>query len=407
MVAGDWVRPVRRRDHRNDLVIAIVLLIAACLTSALFATSVTGTRAATPLVACWIVLMTVPLAWRRRFPGTVAAIAATVFIIGQIARVPDQFVGQIATLLALYTVGAWSADRRMALVIRIVIAAEFALWLGIAISLGALANPAEWSPFPAILTLELLINSVVIGATLIFGEVGWVSARRLAALQARTDELVRERQRNADQAVAIERMRIARELHDVVAHHVSMMGLQAGAARRVLKTAPERSRTALVEVENNARQAIDELKRMLVALRSDDTDELAPSTIGLSRLSSLVAETSRAGTPTTLEVDGDLTRVPAITSLALYRVAQEALTNVRKHGGLGAHAVVGIRISSDEASLRVINSGGLPVEATSGSGLGQIGMRERMAAVGGTLQIRLNSGGYVVSAIAPLRVPTG
>ena len=408
-----WARPVTRHDRRVDVAIAAALAAAAGLTSALFATTAVGDLAPVPVVVAWVVLIAVPLAWRRRFPATVASVVAVVYIAGQLVRVPDQFVGQVALILALYTVGAWGPDRRAALVVRVVIAVEFALWIGIAVSSGALSDPAAWSPFPAVLTLEILINSVVIGATLVFGEVGWVAARRLAALEARTAELVRERRRTAEQAAAIERMRIARELHDVVAHHVSVMGLQAAAARRLLATSPDRAASALGEVETNARRAIEEMRGILVALRSDGPDEpaegagVAASTVGLQRLGALVAEARQAGTPTGLDVQGDTASVPAVTGLALYRVAQEALTNVRKHGGRGASAQVRLRVTPEAADLTVTSTGGAGSTGAAGSGLGQVGMRERMAAVGGALRTGPEGSGYVVHATVPLRVTVG
>ncbi len=171
----------------------------------------------------------------------------------------------------------------------------------------------------------------------------WTAAVAQHELAQRTVELAAERERSAAQAVALERVRIARELHDVVAHHVSLMGVQAGAARRVLDRDPAQAAASLTVVEGSARTAVEELRRMLGTLRDAGADGRdaptdAPSTEGLARLPELATAASTAGHDTGFSVIGDERPVPPTVAAVTYRIAQEAVTNVLKHAGPGARA---------------------------------------------------------------------
>ena len=402
-LGGGWVRPVSGRDRRLDVVLAGMLLAAMAITIPLYSADGRTQVPALPLTVVWALLMTGPLALRRRFPGTVAALSAGVFVAGQIAQVPEEFVGQIALVVAVYTVGAWSADHRRSRIVLGAILVEVSLWSAIGIALGAGRAPADPRGLGPTVALAVLQTVLVFGATVGLGETSWLAARRLAALRRSTAELVAERERTAAQAVTLDRMRIARELHDVVAHHVSVMGLQAAAARRVLRTAPDRAAEALGIVEDNARVAVDELHGMLVSLRTDDGPADPPSsTLGLQALPELVAAARRSGTPTTLTVEGDPDRLSPVTGITIYRIVQEALTNIRKHAGAGAAAAVQVRIGVDEVTLHIADRGGSPGPTPSSQGLGLIGMRERLAAVGGSLAAGEEGGGYVVRAAVPV-----
>jgi signal transduction histidine kinase len=233
-----------------------------------------------------------------------------------------------------------------------------------------------------------------------FGNAMWASARRKAELEGRSAELAAEREFSAAQAVALDRVRIARELHDVVAHHVSVMGVQAGAARRVVQSDPAQASSSLQLVEQNAREAVDELHRLLTTLRDSDADaaSASASTRGVAQLPQLVAATEGA----TLQVIGTERPLSSLVGLTLYRVAQEALTNVRKHAGPRATADVRLRYDEKSVELEITDTGSGHPRRSSG-GLGQLGMRERVGAVGGTLELGPRPrGGYLVRATIPV-----
>jgi signal transduction histidine kinase len=219
-------------------------------------------------------------------------------------------------------------------------------------------------------------------------------------------------------------MRIARELHDSVAHHVSVMGVQAGAARRVLERDPEAAASALASIEQSARDAVDELHRTVAALRAPgdpadsdlstgdgavatETTDAPASTLRIERLPHLVDDVRTAGLPVELTVVGEAHDVTPMVDLAVYRIAQEALTNVRKHAGASARADVRVRWLDDAIELEVTDTGvgGRTSPGPDGTGgLGQVGMRERVAAVGGTLELGPRPrGGYLVRARVPYR----
>ncbi|WP_244255913.1 histidine kinase [Rathayibacter sp. VKM Ac-2760] len=414
--AGWMRRAPTRAGYVRDAVIAGVLLVATLVSVALY-TSAGFTDAAHPAVSTlWAGAMTLPLALRRRFPSVTAVALTGVYALGLILQVPESLFNQICLFLALYTVGAWSRDRRRALVVRTVIAVGMLTWLLVTLATGAPLSsplPAEESagmlpPYVAESALAVVANLLYFGSAYVFGDASWQSARRLEALEARTAELDDERERSSRQAVSSERLRIARELHDVVAHHVSVMGVQAGAARRVLARDPERAATALSAIENDARSAIEELHRILIALRAEDavpnalTD--AASTRGVAQLEELVAAATGSGLPAVLVAIGAPRDIPATVGLSLYRIAQESLTNVRKHAGRGASVEVRLRYLDDAVELEVADDGGEgshPVAATS-CGLGHTGMSERAAAVGGTVEVGPSGDGYLVRARVPL-----
>jgi signal transduction histidine kinase len=225
----------------------------------------------------------------------------------------------------------------------------------------------------------------------------------------RTAELAEEREHSTQQALALDRVRIARELHDVVAHHVSVMGVQAGAARRVMTGDPAKASEALTVIESNARSAVDELHRLLTTLRDpgadpSDTATESASTRGLEQLPQLIESTRDAGTTAKLVTVGEPHPVSTLVGFTLYRVAQESLTNVRKHAGDRAEAEVRLRYLGDRVELEVTDTGlGRGLASRRASGLGHVGMRERLAAVGGTLEVGPRSrGGYLVRAVVPL-----
>ncbi|MBI5159819.1 MAG: sensor histidine kinase [Micrococcales bacterium] len=404
--ADDWERPVSRRDRLVDAGIAALLLACTAITIPLTASA--ARDAPLWFDIAWAVAITVPLAWRRRYPAAVSVLVTAVFLTGELTVQPEPLVNQIAPFIALYSVGAWSRDRQRAFVVRAALVVAFVVLLaGVAVS-APTRLPAQIGNLSASATLGLaaLSSALYLTAGVAFGETAWRSARRRASLEVRTSELVRERKRTAQQAVALERLRIARELHDVVAHHVSVIGLQAGAARWVLDTDSAKASEALSAIEQNARQAVEELHGMLLTLRAEDIPDEpahATSTLGIDQILDLVRAADRAGTPTSWSVTGDARRLSAATALTLYRVVQEALTNVRKHAGPGARADVRLHVSSDALELRIDDHGGASDSSPSSMhGLGQLGMRERVAAIGGTFEAGPSPEGYRVRVDVPL-----
>lgn len=400
---------------RNDLVLAGVILVGGLLSSVLG--SIAGIfgdeQGPLPLALVYMVVLAIPLAFRRRWPSTVAVVVSVAFFAGTTMRLPEVFVSNIAVFIALYTVGAWEPRRRRAMLVRVGIMIGMFAWLMLTMYQEAITNAddadvigAAFSPFLAQAMLNLLINVLYFGGAYYFGEHAWKAAAQREELEQRTAELEREREVTAAQAVALDRVRIARELHDVVAHHVSLMGVQAGAAGAVLETNPARTREFLTSIEASAREAIDELHHLLDTLRTPGASDEAPaSTVGLDALPALAAASTSSGVPTTFSVVGDPEPVPAVTQVNLYRIAQEALTNARRHGGPDVKAEARLRYTSDRfVELEVINSGRLVREPR--PGLGQIGMRERAASSGGTIEIGpRDRGGFRVRVAVPLGAP--
>ncbi|MFT3797628.1 sensor histidine kinase [Microbacterium sp.] len=399
-------------ELRHDLWLAGALLVAAVLSTALG--QVAGVYNGDGPDPAWglvyAVALTAPLAVRRRHPELALVAIALVFFAGVSFRVPDLYVGNIALFIGMYTVGAWVDDRRRAAGVRLLVIAGMFVWLLIVTFQAATADDDDglsraglFSPFAAFILLQFLINAAYFGGAYFFGERAYADALARASLQERTAELERERELSAAQAVALDRVRIARELHDVVAHHVSAMGVQAGAARTVLDHDPDAARTALTGVESSARDALTELRQLLETLRTADGETPGASMLTLGALGELVAHARENGLPTTFTVVGDPVDATELVQVNLYRIAQEALTNARRHGGSDAAADVRLRYDADAIELEV-SSTGRSGGVTGRPGLGLVGMRERATASGGTLDAGPRPrGGFLVRA----RIPVG
>lgn len=408
--------PERPSSLRADIALAAAIAVGAVLSAVL--SSIAGMygddQADLTVAIVYAFVLAAPLAVRRRWPATVAVIVCGAYMVAVTLRVPEIYAGNIAMFIALYTVGAWSTHRRRAAIVRIAIIAAMFLWLFTTMFIEATSSdPAvdevfsragAFSPYVAYSLLQILINALYFGGAYYFGERAWAQMRERRALVERTRELERERELTAAQAVALDRVRIARELHDVVAHHVSLMGVQAGAARTVMAKDADKARELLADVESSARSSLGELRQLLETLRTPDAPlevDDSPTTRGLDALPALAAEAASAGLPTTFAVIGDPHPVPALVEVNLYRIAQEALTNARRHAGPDAGADVRLRYDGDAVELEVVNTGRV-VLATQ-PGLGQVGMRERAAVSGGTIEMSPRArGGYRVRARVPL-----
>ena len=228
-------------------------------------------------------------------------------------------------------------------------------------------------------------------------------AAQAEAAEERAIQAEREREENARRAVFEERVRIARELHDVVAHHVSMMGVQAGAARVVIDRDRGKAKEALSAIESSSREAVAELHRLLGFLRqAGDRDDLAPQP-GLGQLSRLAASMSDSELAVEVSIEGESRSLPPTVDVSAYRIVQEALTNTLKHSA-ASHADVHVRYWPDELEVEIIDDGrpsGVPSSAS--GGLGLIGMRERAALHGGQLSAGPAAGGGFTVKV---RLPT-
>lgn len=396
---------------RRDAWLAVGLLVAAIISSWLGQIAGFYGDGTPPFgwALVYSAALTLPIALRRRAPEVVLVVIAITFFIGVSARIPEIYVANVALFVAMYSVGAWVTHRRRATIVRLSVIAGMFVWL-LVVTFQAATSPDDdglsraglFSPFAAWILIQFLVNAAFFGGAYFFGERAWADEQSRRALEERTVELERERELTAAQAVALDRVRIARELHDVVAHHVSAMGVQAGAARAVLDRDPSSARAALTGVETSARAALDELRNLLDTLRTPDADAPGGSTLRLSALPELIEHANANGLPTTLTVVGDAVEPSELVQVNLYRITQEALTNARRHGGRGATAEVRVRYSRDAIELDIANSG--VVRGSDRPGLGLVGMRERAAASGGTVEIgpRPRGDGFLVRARVPM-----
>ena len=227
-------------------------------------------------------------------------------------------------------------------------------------------------------------------------------AEQAEAAELRASQAEQERDVAARIAVAEERARIARELHDIVAHAVSVMVLQVGAVRHRLPAARSEDRDALTGVEQVGREALAEMRHLLDAMRDDGEDlELGPQP-GLDRLDALLQEVGRTGLPVRLHMDGNPLELPRGIDISAYRIVQEALTNVLKHSG-ASQAEVGVEYTPDQLRIEVRDNGRGAAARNGGSGHGLIGIRERVKLYGGEMSTgSANGGGFVLSARLPL-----
>ena len=311
------------------------------------------------------------LYWRRSQPLVVFGVIVTLALA---ATVPSAGLGDaetvgIAMMFALYSVGRRASNDR---------------WGYIALG-GALA-------FVTIISLTDAVTVAEIGFGLCFTFVVWYSGRRLRIRGERAAQLEREQAAEARRAVAEERTRIARELHDVVAHRVSLMTVQAGAAKTVAADDPEAASQAMHAVENAGRQALDELRHLLGVLRPEtDVEDLGPQP-GLADVPRLVDQSRAAGLDVSLTMDGAQIDLPARVDLSAYRIVQEALTNALKHAGPGARAEVRLQTDNRGVDIEVLDNG-RGVTILTGSGHGIVGMRERALLLGGRFDVGPRAGG--------------
>uniref|UniRef100_UPI003F49A15C sensor histidine kinase n=1 Tax=Promicromonospora sp. CA-294714 TaxID=3240019 RepID=UPI003F49A15C len=393
----------------------------------------------------WLVFLlgvasTVPLVWRRRYP-LISLTLVYVTWLGIGLTIPQLTVllpMQLVYFVALYTAVAWARDRRAMLVVVsacVLMMLTWFVWMfavqqGVEVILEEFPTRADWpgtvDPYLANALYQLIMNIAFFGGAVVAGQMQWNAARRREQLADQAATIEKQAAALTDQAIVAERVRIARELHDVVAHHVSVIGIQAAAARRVLDRDPARAAEALVTIERESREGVAQMRSLVGTLRSvpdgssrsDGESSRAPEP-GLADLPALTAA-DHDGLDTTFrqveEPAGAAADVPDPMGLSLYRTAQEAMANVRKHSTARSATVTlrvvrrpetqaGPQFEHGFAEVEVLDDG-RPRHGTSGSGLGLLGIRERVATHQGMVEIGPRAtGGYRVRVRLPLPAP--
>jgi signal transduction histidine kinase len=350
-----------------------------------------------PVAALIFVGLVVPIVFRRRYPvGAFATVIAAGAL--EVALLPHPAATDIAVLIMLYTLAAYR-PRRISVPGLIVCLVGSTAAIGMWVPLGRLAvrQGTLWTAGAA--------AAVFYGPTLLIWLLGDSMRWRRGyyrALEERAARLEAERDAQVQIAAAAERARIARELHDVVAHNVSVMVVQADGAAYAMDYSPQRTREALTAISQTGRQALAEMRHLLGVLRTDDSAATLTPQPGLEEIADLLASSRAAGLPVSFAVQGLPRPLPAGSALAAYRVVQESLTNARKHGGPEVTAAVTLRFCEDGLKIIVSDDGHGGAAASDGAGHGLVGMRERVEMYGGTVDAGpLESGGYQVTARLP------
>jgi signal transduction histidine kinase len=379
------------------LEVVLVLLLAASAqyevwVAPLFEGSIPGPRGLNSIL---LLLVCLPLLWRRRYPVLVFVVVLTAVGLQSLVEADAGVVnrtdqgsmqGWIAALVAFYSLAAYASPRRAVVVGGLVGAGWIAVDLG------------------RVLSGDISLSDTVPGWFMLAAAWGLGYALRargmqVSALVARAARDERERELRAREAVAEERSRIARELHDVVAHSLSVVVVQAQAADRVLEGDQRSAREALAAIDATGRQALVEMRRLVGMLREDGEPSLGPQP-GVEQLSALLEQVREAGLPVELVVEGSPRDLPPGVDLSAYRIVQEALTNTLKHAG-PARARVVLRFAEQSMELEITDDGRGATSEAGGHGLA--GMTERVALYGGELETGTSNGqGFRVLARLPL-----
>ncbi|MFB7517495.1 sensor histidine kinase [Streptomyces sp. NPDC056144] len=348
-------------------------------------------------------LFSLVVALRRRAPEKMLLLT-TALGLAQLAFGLSPFVADFAMLVIIYTVAAHDGPRW---------ASRLALVGGLcAATLSQLRWPVSGPDSTGAKVFFVVIMTVPFALAWVLGDSLRTRRAYFAQLEERASRLEREREAQAKVAVAAERARIARELHDVVAHNVSVMVVQADGAAYVMDSSPETAKQALETISTTGRQALAEMRRLLGILRTgehQEAGEYVPQP-DVQQIEDLVEQVRAAGLAVDFAIEGSPRPLPSGVELTAYRIVQEALTNTRKHGGPDAGASVRLVYFDDGLGLLVEDDGrGAPQEmyedgGADGRGHGLIGMRERVGMVGGTLDAGPRpGGGFRISALLPLK----
>lgn len=387
------------RDRPSVFDVAFAALAAVLALGELTSDSAAGSREPDMVGVVLILLGAFALIWRRRAP-----VAVLIFVAGASCVFYALDYGSFMAFVgmtALYSVAAHEQNRRMAWISIGAVSAGLIVLAGFTV----LDGPNGFS-VPDATGMIISIGAVIVAAAVIRNK-----DEIFADTKERAERAEADRQAEAERAVNRERLRIAREMHDVVAHGMSLITVQAAAAREIARTRPEDAARLMHSVETTGRDALAEMRRMLGVLRNNDSADptgepggLAPQP-SLADLNATVAHCIEAGTPTDLVISGEHRPLPPGIELAAYRIVQEALTNVVKHGGDAATAGVELHYKADELHIKISDTGrGAVTElARAGSGHGLIGMRERVEIYDGHLAAGPRAGGgYEVNVSLPI-----
>jgi signal transduction histidine kinase len=381
------VASVRSTSLQALLDVAVPVLLAVLAVTQLIADPPAGNPSLVTVLALTAVL---PLVVRRRAPLLVTALVL-VGAAGQVLAAggaPATFASFVALMICVYTLAREAPRTALLAGVALVVAGVTGITL-------LQARVESFEPF------EFVYPLVYFGAAGALGALVRQRASRLTAVEGRARALEGELQREAEVAAAEERARIARELHDVVAHGLSLMVVQAEAAEEMLARSPEAAVQPLHRVQETGRQSLAEMRRLLGVLRTADGGP--PSTApqpSLERIPELVAAAAAVGLSVDVERHGEPVELPPGLELAAYRIVQEALTNTRRHAR-ATRACVRLRYRPDELHLEVTDDGRAAAGTREGHGL--IGMRERAALYGGTLDAGpAPGGGFRIAAVLPL-----
>ncbi|MER5576735.1 sensor histidine kinase [Streptomyces massasporeus] len=380
-------RLVARHERIRDALPAVVLvLVGAAATAA--GEGGTDWHAPRPGGTAWMALACVPLVFRSRWPLPVV-FASLAVDLAHLSVAPDFSMTPAASLVALYSL-ATRSSRRTAWIVGITASVLITTVYAIADSEPPLAGTS------------LLRFDLAIAATAL-GDAVRTRRRHLAEVEARAERAERTREEEARRRVTEERVRIARELHDVVAHHITLVNAQAGVAHHLMRNDPDRAYEALAHIKDNSRAALDELRATVGLLRQadDGPDSRAPIP-GLADLDALVGGVRAGGLSVRVTPSGAPRPVAPTTELTAYRIVQEALTNTHKHAS-ATWAEVVLDFGPDRLRITVTDDGRPGASPGPGSGHGLIGMHERATAIGGTVTAGpLPEGGFRVVAELPL-----
>ncbi|MDV9177948.1 sensor histidine kinase [Streptomyces sp. W16] len=346
-------------------------------------------------------VMCVAIALRRRWPEKMLVLVLATGL-AQLVLDIEPVAADFAMLVIVYTVAAIGAR----------LASRFALATGlVAATLSQIRWPQGHTSSAGLIAIAVF-QTVPFALAWVLGDSMRTRRAYFAQLEERAARLEKEREAQAKVAVAAERARIARELHDVVAHNVSVMVVQADGAAYVLDSAPDQAKKALETISSTGRQALAEMRRLLGVLRTGEhkeAGEYVPQP-DVEQIDDLVEQCRTSGLPVDFKVEGTPRPLPSGVELTAYRIVQEALTNTRKHGGPNTGASVRLVYFDDGLGLLVEDDGkGAPHElyeegGADGQGHGLIGMRERVGMVGGTLDAGPRpGGGFRISALLPLK----
>ena len=356
-----------------------------------FATFVGGTaRGGSPsaILVILLLLESLPLIVRRRYPLAVMTVVSGATILHLAILPADQVAtAGLGVLVATYTVGE-RLDRRTSL--------SATALMGLAVAIVFISRAGV-----AVVFASLVQTEIIFAVTWLLGDAARIRRLYAGTLEDRAQRLERERDEQAELAVREERERIARELHDVVTHHVSVMVIQAGGALRVIEKRPDEARTALEAIASTGRLALTDMRRMLGILGDQEASDPTP---GLDRLTELIEQLRSAGLDVELIIEGEPRTLDPGLAVSAYRIISEALTNSLKHTG-GGRARVVVRYAADALEITVDDQRG--PEAPSvveppHEGRGLIGMRERAAMLRGTLVAQPTANGFLVNARLPI-----